>query len=401
MIEKLVNPAFEHIHTLPVGTTFFVEGVLTRNEHGKRVELLYGSSRTVEFARIAITTNMGIVFEFEGSSFPLKYESGVLENVRDWVAEVGEAISIEATIIVDDTLVKRPSIGYNKARMLVPSPRRQAEYDALRATVTEKLDEFEFLAETAESPDDFIEIRKGFAQLRRHALTKSEQMQLRRLVRRLPVNERPIYDSWSTYARDAIEKAFGVNLEQLNAEEYLVFARKVLFGEIENPAKPDRVDQSYLFRLLDEPPFTSAQSVELVFSTLKVRVKRLEQVGDTHDEYWDDFWLVEQCLTYLGTIKDSSTVEALAWMIDYCLEHRYFDSRLSRREKYIGSHKFDSMLDKAIDSLARGAQYHELRAPAGFDFGRMKAWNDTLAAYPFMDHTADKLRKSFFRLFAA
>lgn len=402
---ELVNPTREQISELPVGSTFIVKGTLTRNERGEREEPYYPGSKnthTAVFANIAITTAEGDTFEFEGRSFPLQYEDGgALENMRNAVAEVGEGVSIEVHVIVDDhSLMKRTAIGYGKAQLLLPSEERQLQYDALRAQVAGQLDALQTYALMGETSEDFSEARRVFAAIRRLALTKAERNQLRSLIGSLPVVERPIYDSRSTYERDAIEKAFGVNFEEFNAEEYLAFARQVLYGELPNADKPDRVDQSYLFRFLDKSPFTVVQFAELVASTLKIRVSRLEEVNDTHDESWDDYYLVERCIEELGRINESSAIEALGWMIDYCLEHRYFDDRLRRSERRAVPHKFNSALEKAVRSLAEGSEYHDIRVPAGFDFGRMQAWNDTLAAYPFTDYIAAQLRQSFTRLFA-
>lgn len=400
MTEQLVNPTPAQIRDLPRGATFRVEGVLTQNERGTREERSYPGARSthaVEFAHITITPAKGDPFYFEGKSFPLRYEGGVLENLRNSVAEVGETVSIEVSIIVDGTNVKRPSIGYSHANLLVPSTERQAAYDELRATAAEQLTMLELYVRIAASADDFAVARETFAAIRKLTLTKGERARLLQARRSMPTYERPMYDRYNT-TRDAVEKAFGVNIEELNPEDYLTFARRVLFGELPSPDKPNRIDQSHLFRLLEEPPFTTAQFAELVTDTLKTRIARLEQTGDSHDDYWDDYYLIEQCLAYLGTIEGSYGVEALAWMIDYCLTRDYFDNRLSRSENPTVPHKFDSFLEKAVRSLTEGAQYRGVRAPVGFDFGRMLAWSNTLAAYPFMDHAAAQLRQSFTEL---
>jgi hypothetical protein len=327
------------------------------------------------------------------------------------VAEVGETITIEASVVLDDYGVKQATIGYGRAKLLVSNVKRQVTYDTLRHQVNSLINQFWQHVESgnraevdgytvAEAAECFVAARQRFAAARKLSLTKAELTLLLRDRHSMPVNERPMYDRYAT-TRNAMEKAFGVNIEELNAEQYLAFARKVLSGELPNPDKPDRVDQSYLFRLLDQPPFTVAQFVELVTDTLKMRVARLEQTGDSHDEYWDDYYLAEQCLTYLGTIEDPSVIDGLAWMVDYCLGHGYFDNRLTRSENYATSRKFDSYLEKAVRSLADGARYHGVRVPADFDFGRVQTWNNALAAYPFMDHVATQLRQSFTRLFAA
>lgn len=413
MTQQLVNPTPAQIRVLPVGASFLVEGVLTRNERGEREESYYpgGSTHTVTFAYITIAPTVGDAFHFEGKSFPLRYESGVHENLRNSVAEVGETVSIEVSISVDDANVKRPSIGYNHANLLVPSAQRQSDYDKLRRQAVDSIYQVEEYVRcgnqaeadgftAADAMECYATARQRFAATRKLALTKDERTRLLRARRSMPVTERPMYDRYAT-TRDAMEKAFGVNIEELNPKDYLAFARRVLLGELPNPDKPDRTDQSYLFRLLDQPQFTVAEYVELVASTLKTRVARLELTGDSHDETWDDYYLIEQCLTYLGTIEGSLGVEALAWMIDYCLEHDYFDNRLSRFENHSASRKFGSFLEKAVRSLAEGSRYHDVRVPVGFDFGRMQAWNNTLAAYPFMDHVAAQLRNSYTRLFAA
>jgi hypothetical protein len=393
MTTQLVNPTPAQIRDLPVGATFLIEGVLWCNERETREEPSYPGSRTTRTAEIAlidIVTDAGTDFALQGKSVPLKYDDGVLENLRDVVAEVGETVSIEAQIVIGDNGTKETSIGYARAKLLVPAVFRQNAYDALRTSVanlTALLDVYVY-------DFDYAEARKCFARVRKLALTRAERASLQRVIIDMPVTERPVHDPGSTYSRDAIEKAFGVNLEELNAEDFLTFARQVLHGEIPNPEKPDRVDQSYLFRFLDAPPFTTAQFVELAFSTLQTRIARLELTGDSFEEYWDDYYLAEQCIAYLANIDDPTAVNALAWVIDYCLERGYFDNRLDGSEKVTCSRKFDSFLEKAVRSLFEYARYQKGKAPADFDSGRLLAWRNTLSAYPFMGHVADKLRAS-------
>lgn len=393
MTTQLVNPTPAQICDLPVGATFLIEGVLECNEPGTREEPSYPGSntiRTAEIALITIVTDAGTSFALQGKLVPLKYGDGVLENLHDVVAETGETVSIQAEIVIGDNGMKETSIGYARAQLLVPAKFRQRAYDALRVSVAKLTGSLDLYV----SDFDFAGARKCFARIRKLPLTRAERASLQRVIVNMPVAERPVYDPRSTYSRDAIEAAFGVNIEGLNANEFLTFARQVLHGEIPNPEKPDRADQSYLFRFLNQPPFTTAQFVELIFSTLQTRIARLELTGDSFDEYWDDYYLTEQCISYLGEIEDPAAVNALAWVIDYCMEHDYFDNRLDGAEKDNCPRKFDSFLEKAIRSLFEYALYAKGTVPADFDSGRLLAWRNTLSAYPFMGNVADKLRAS-------
>ncbi len=371
-----VNPTPEEIAALPIDTAFQVEGVLRgmREIPGK-----YSSDSKVE-----IVTSDGALYVLNGFSYPLTYEGGCLENIKGQKAQIGETIQATVYVVLQDG-VRLITIGHGHARLLKPSDNRQNKYDLLRDRVERKFDELCSFIDSVEHG----RARKMYAELRKLALTKDEHTQLKNLIARMAPVHAPIVGF--SYERDALEKAYGVNTDELTKDEFLKFARGALHGEIPNAPKPDRVDQSYLFRYLDEPPFTTDEYMELLFSTLKVRLARLEEVGDSHDETWDDFYLAERCVEYMSSVKHENVVTALGWLIDYCLEHDYFDYRYSQDEEG-PNRKFSSFLPTAVRTLHDYAIYRDGKVGKDFDTARLFHWRNTLSAYPYMGTVADEIR---------
>lgn len=391
-----VNPRPARIAAFPVDTTFRVRGVLTGYEVSEReVPSFRGSTRmrTEKFAVITIDTTRGHVLEFEARSLPLQYSDGVHENLRGVEVRVGESVEMTIRVYLDDSLAKRTIIDSSSVELLVPDEERQRQYDDLREQVAAQITALSAHVDMAQ----FSEARGVFATIRKLDLTREERRHLKVIVDSLPAAEQPIYNKRSTSARDNIEKIYGINFETLNPEEFLALAREILHGERSKVVVDEHSDSSSLLHLFDESPFTAAQEHEMVASTIKVRFALLEEAGDEHDS-WDDFYLIENCIRRLGYIKDPNIMATFAWMIDRCLEKQYFDNRLLRTEKRTTPRKFDSLLEQAVRSLVDGVKYYGLRAHATY-FNSVLTWNNTLAAYPFMDHVAEQLRDVMGQLF--
>lgn len=371
-----VNPTPEEINAMPIGSTYDLVGVL---ESMVKVSREFGDD-----SAITIVTEDGSRHDLRGSRYPLTYESGTLENIRGKAAQIGETIQITVHVVLKDG-ERQTTIGYESARLLKPSDNRQDEYDLLRDRVQGKLRKLLDLVLTGRPA------RKAFAELNKLALTKDERAHLMHVVSLMVPGDAPIVGS--SYDRDALEKAYGVNTDELCKSEFLVFARGALHGEIPNADKPNRVDQSYLFRYLRAEPFTTDEFMELISSTLKVRIARLEKTGDSHDETWDDSYLVERCIETLTYVEHKDVVATFGWMIDYCLERDYFDYRYTADEEG-PNRKFSSFLGKTIRALHDYAIYHDGRIGEGFDAARLYAWHRKLVAYPFMSTVAGQLHES-------
>jgi hypothetical protein len=371
-----VNPTPEEINAMPIESTYDIVGVLE--------SMVKVPGRYSDDIAIVIVTEDGARYDLRGFQYPLTYESGALDNLRGKTAQTGETIQITAHVVLKDGK-RQTTIGYEHARLLKPSDDRQHQYDLLHDRIHGKLRTLLDLVPTGRPA------RKAFAELNKLALTKDERAQLMHIVSMMVPGDAPIVGS--SYDRNALEKAYGVNTDELCKSEFLEFARGVLHGEIPNADKPNRADQSYLFHYLQAEPFTTDEFMELVSSTLKVRIARLEKTGDSHDETWDDSYLAERCIETLTYVEHKDVVATFGWMIDYCLERDYFDYRYSADEEG-PDRKFYSFLSKTVRALHDYAIHHNGRIGKDFDAGRLRAWHYKLSAYPFMGQAAEEIRAS-------
>ena len=372
----LVNPSPEEISSVKIDDYYLLEGELAEME---RIPGKYSDD-----IKVTIRDENNVLHTVAGFEYPLRYEGGAIEHIRGKTAQIGEKLSVKVYVVIKERQ-RRTTIGYGRATLLTPSAEREREFNDLRASVERKMT---LLSEHI-CYRRWQSARKHFAELRKLQLTKREHRKLSFLVHGMPVEERPVYDSH--YREESLEKAFGVNIEELNPADFLEFARKVLHGEIENAPRPDRADQSYLYAYLMEEPFTTGQLLDLIDSTLKIRFPRLAAAGDSHDETWDDRYLIERSIERLANVKDTRAFELLGWVIEYCLERGYFDNRVDYNEPRPTSNCF-GMLSRATRALQDHVMYYDGKLGPEFDFGRLLKWRDTLAAYPYMGTQADEIR---------
>jgi len=301
-------------------------------------------------------------FFTEGSQ-NASYRDGVLENLNKKLMIEGETVRYTAFATGEDWL----NGAYNYAYMLVPDPQRHKVYNRLRRTV-------KILLRSLESyvvRQQFSKARALFAELRHHELTKDEHRSACGLVATLPVNEQPVYGHVDD--AKAFERAFGVNVERLNKEQFLRFAHEVLLGIRKSPAgKKRRVELYRLFDYTCEAPFTAEENSKFLAMAVWARLEMLKQ--DPSDKKY----VLEQALACMGYCDHQSALDELMKFIDVCYAEGYFPDQ-RRKDGEEGDNKrtapacpprFDSMMGRAFEAIGM-MQHNELQVANGIDKAKL------------------------------
>lgn len=338
------NPTTEEVQQLPAGSHVVIEGVVTDFHPYEVPKYMNGRVyHTDKRGRLDVNTGTETLEVMQNTDL-LLFDKGELENLYDKPVMMGEKVRLTA-VVTEMGLLRS---GYNRPYLLVPDPTRLAEYEELRDRVGNLLIELNITV----ANDQYQEARYGFASLRKMELTHSEASRVVELARHLPRDEQPIFQVDRRYEAEALETAFDINVESLNKARFMVFAHEVLTGVRENPAaKPLRVDQTYLYRFMDEDPFAPSETFTLIKEMLAARIPRLERCSDEQEDYWDDMYLIETSLGYLGRTGLTRAFDELATVVEYCLDRGYFRHVDENRDNRVRPRRFDDLLSKALQAI--------------------------------------------------
>lgn len=380
------NPTPDKLAALPVNSRVVVEGRVNRfsvvEDHKYMNGQVYHTSlRAVVF----IDTPHGEL-QIQSLADEFTYEKGVLENLRRKPVQIGETVRLSATIDEDRTL----KCGYNYPYLLIPSSSRMAEYRALRKDVAERLTYLQ-----SHIRDGRVRAaRVTFAALRKLELTRHESEAAIHFVQTMGVEEQPVFvGNGGGYPGD-IEKAYGINVETLNVQQFIEFTREVLTNVRVNSARGDkRVDQTYLYRYFeDHPVLTDDLLVELIGEMIRARIPLLEQATEEMDSFWDHEYLIETSIGYLGHIRTSKSYEELASMISLCAERKYYLYKRDDNTDIKCPHRLDSLLNNACRAMFE--LFHDNHEIGFAAQAAVKRWIDRLEQDNLADdYTYSELRK--------
>jgi hypothetical protein len=359
-----LNPTSTELLNMQLGSNFVVQGEFVRYYEKTPGSIIPDTNNYKTRGYIVIDTPAGelTLDSFRPSMMEPRYESGVLENLKDKTLIPGEIIRINGYISQEDRFgtlpAGTPSVGYNKPYLLIPHPTRQADYDALRLNVSDLV----AAMNTACDQQNWQHARHLFAELRELELTSDESRVVVDAMTRVPAEERSIFGDRG-YEAVALKKAYGVNVETLRRDEFLAFAKDVLIGTTENPSdKEKRVDQGYLFRFWDaKHSILSPESLaDLLVSAIPARFERLEQCDDEHDAYWDDLYLLESCIRYTKDYArfdqdvDPRLIHAIISIVVRCLDKGYYQADRDGATEKVCPQRLDRLLSVCFDALADG-----------------------------------------------
>jgi hypothetical protein len=398
----VLNPTAQQVRRLPLNTEVTIEGHLISVRESVEQEPTYSGSPTMRdetYYHAQIDPGNGDrPIEVRFNRQPT-LKDGVLENLYGSIVDLGEKISFTAGV----TYNKKQDVvqlhgGYGEdIRLLAPSGGRQTVYDSLREMQSTRITT---LAQAIEE-QSWQQARKCFAIVVSSAYTKAELKQLRQLIRQMPLEEQPVFDSYR-YGRNTYADAYGFIVEELNAKEFLDIVAKMLRQEL---PLLDGVDQhpstSYVFGYLEGPQFTSAARTALYIKVLEERFAVLEG-ADLSDSDKDviDFYGTTDLIRQLGRESDPDAFLYLADLIDLCFDRNYFDSRLTVESDRLMHFHLARFLDTTVESIVQFVDDPDWRHPAGFEPKRIIVWRNRLAAFPFMDKEAQLLQRALPQLMA-
>lgn len=359
-----LNPSQEQLWYMRPGTHFVVQGRFVRY-YEETVDRLMTYTTTQETrGRIVINTPNGelTLDSYRPHGEEPKYVDGVLENLRGKRMIPGETVRITGFISQKDGMAGLPdgvvTVGYNQPYLLTPDPRRQSDYDELRRQVEASTDTMRRQIDAQQWSD----ARVTFANLRKLELTRDEAQLIFEIMEGATIEQRSVYYR-RQYGASDIERAFGIDPETLNRKAFLAYAREILLGIRENPRdKLLRVDQMYLlsFWQTSHSILTMDSLVDLLREAIPARLARLEQCSDDHDDFWDDYYLLDRCIEYIGNFLDEdvdpSLVRTIIDTVEYCFAKGYYrlDREISKEQL---PRRLDSVLGTCLRSLAVAYMY--------------------------------------------
>lgn len=354
------NPTAEQLGTMRLGAHFVVQGQFVRyyevtpptsapDEYRKLDTLGYIVIRTPSGELTLDTCRPNMKEPY--------YDAGVLENLRGKRMMQGETIRITGFIMDKDPYGKRrlgtATVGYNYPYLLVPSPQRLAEYEALRVVAqarTERLRRYVVV-------QDWKMARRVFAGLRQLELTRDEADMIVEIMEGVPAEHRSVY-----YLRrvggSKLERVFGLDPETLNREQFLVYAREILHGVRENAGiEEGRVDQTKLFGFWRAKHSILAPDdlVELLLSTIPIRLRRLEMCSDKRDDFWDDESLLRSCINRVNREHedvDPRLVQAVVEVVERCFSEGYYRLSAESPRDQQCPQRLDDILQDCFSALA-------------------------------------------------
>jgi hypothetical protein len=393
VIPAPLNPTANELQALPVDSRVLIEGTATDYWEEEVEEPTYPGSwrtRTVTVGQLQVRTDDGRLIAVPSSRpqmKPLAYGGGVLENLSDKPIIPGERLRL--VVYVQEGRYGRRQLHavYSQPYLMTPDHARQVAYNRLRGRVAPQVRKLESYVVQRQ----YARARTLFAHLRTLELTKHEHQRVRGAMDRAPVLERSIYDN-GRYDVERLERAFGVDIERLNKAEFMRFAREIVLGIRPNAPKPHRVDQSYVFHYMRKAPFTTDELVALCREGLQERVRRLGDCTDDHDSHWDDSYLADQCLNYLGHTDHPAAAEPLVWMVNYCLEHDYVPVRRDSGQPSCPT-RYRDLLDHALRSLGDLISSHPHLARTIGAPEQVETWQAELTRRQATVFYADKLEQ--------
>lgn len=387
-----LNPSREQLRHLLPGTHFVVQGQFVRYYEETPGRSVPDTTSHLTHGRIVIATPSGelTLDSFRPHMKEPSYAGGVLENLRDKRMIPGETVRITGFISEADDLrglhAGMATVGYNQPYLLVPNAQRLSDYGNLRLQVAATTDAMRRQIATRQ----WSKARITFAELRKLELTQDEASLVVEIMEGVTVEQRSVYYGRQFGAND-IERAFGIDPETLNRADFLAYAREIMLGIRENPVdKSRRTDQTYLLRFwrTKHSILTVESLVELLREAIPARLSRLEQCSDEHDAYWDDYYLLDQCIEHLrywgqsdvdkAEDVDPSLVRVIIDTVEYCIAQGYYrvDREISANQV---PRRLVSVLGTCLRSLAEAYMYQpvvrEMVTPALVKnwFGRLES----------------------------
>lgn len=380
-----INPTGQQLRDLKPRTQVIIEGAFAgffnrpdpRNYTPDAIRI--GFNVDTPNGRVTVLTHFSQDQEVD-------FADGVLENLKGKVPLTGETIRYTAFVTEEGTLHG----AYNHPYLLVPDPQRLKAYSRLRLTVKILLRRLESYVVR----EQFARARALFAELRSCELTKDEHRRACALVASLPAGEQPIY-GWKSDAR-SLERAYGVNVERLNKEQFLRLAYDAVLGIRKNPKDKKRhTDVSYFFRFTDDAPFTPEENSQLLSTTIWARLEMLK-----NEDSFGHRYLLEQAISCLGHCDHPTALAELMKLVERCYQEGYFPAARDEQSSRNGDRtappcpsRLDSVMRKAFEALG-WMRYYELDVAKSIDNDKLGTYRDLLVGQNASPHLIREVRKT-------
>ncbi len=221
---------------------------------------IYGLVRTEDGGEIKVYMPTGKIV----------FSGGNIENIYGKLPEKGDIIRISAKI--NDG--KFFAHWCDPCFLVDPSEPRYSRAENLRLRLDHKLDEASRYIEQG----NYSGARELLAEVRAEESTEAQFLITYKLAQKFPELEKPVmFTDVDRHSVDYIDKAFGVKLESMTAEEFTTFARGALAGmtQVKNDCN-GVVDVTYLFTIAQGMGFGDNYIEDLAFYTIQKRIERME-----------------------------------------------------------------------------------------------------------------------------
>ncbi len=271
----------------------------------------------------------------------------------------GETLRLTAT--VTDNFI--PVAEQSSLIRLAPPDDYSPKYKRLRSNVAQRLCNLRDYVRAGK----YSHARALFAQLRYLMITQDEALRALELIRRLPLDQRPIYreDPLTHYE---FRKYFGVSLERFNKAEFREFALERLQAM---PTGPEMASHACLLDYLTSAPYVADEIAQTLHDSLG-RYFELLSVDASFG------LLLDTVVQHVGTSGHDLLAADVIGLIEQCIKRGYFPREgISANEAAC-----PGWLSRLLVDLVRVAQRwvdDSKPAAAHVTLARVDAWQQRLA----------------------
>jgi len=381
-----INPSPEQVANLPKGARVVTDGKIVKTEIREEVD---NFGLKDEHTYVTVEASDGRQITVANWSDKLRYEDGVLENLRDKLLEPGEHIRL-ASYVHEYQGKKIVHSHWSRPYLVEATEIKLSTNEQLRAVVKSEINTLSKLLEQK----DFQEARKTFATTRTKELTKEESDKVMASLAGFPENERPIfygYERRMSWTAD-LDEAYGVLVESMTRNEFAEFSREA--GSGRKPQTGKHCDASYTLMIMHTNNYDDKTTLSILTDSISERLKRLEQdKGEKVEDWHDDSYMLEQSMGYLTHVKSPEAVKKILEIIRYTMEHKYYDKRMERAQDWGCPYKFLSLLYVSTDKLVSAIRQNPDNIVGIEDLNELLAWQEELTIYPFCNTSVNHLQK--------
>ncbi|MDB5183802.1 MAG: hypothetical protein JWO07_483 [Candidatus Saccharibacteria bacterium] len=193
----------------------------------------------------------------------------------------------------------------------------------------------------------FAQMRELHAKLRLFELWGGESSELDRLVDIMPLAEQPMRIA-SRARRDLLMIAYAVNTDSLNREELTQFACDIVTGTkpLIEPATDKQLSELLEYLHLDV--FNGEEAAKFLARVVVVTAEHMQQNDTQPGGVDEEQQFLLTCIGLLGYRSSKQSFDAVAAVVDLCIQHGYYDKTVEQPTT-----RFESVLGHAFNALHR------------------------------------------------